>query len=265
MSTPRCLVLLLLLVLGRLVFAEPTVGAALFGWPPPRPFNYYTERLAPCGSPVGAGERVEVPIEEARVAFFAQRDLPLELAISYSQDPTSQDDFETLRYNVHRGSLVCGTTCILLGDPIPGVAHGRNATLQFRYLSDYDVPQSYEYRYSCADITFSDKVDNSNGDICVNKTLPTAYDRLSGPPPDVKDEHDNRPLPHPFDPPTLDRGNYVEVELDRPPVPSWVVALAAVGGCFLVSVIYLLVYKFIYEPRQRRKLAKAPMWVPPPA
>ncbi|KAL7823825.1 hypothetical protein V8C26DRAFT_4942 [Trichoderma gracile] len=254
------LLLVLLLVLGRMAFAEPTVGAALFGWPPARPFNYYTERLAPCGSPLGAGERVVLPMEHARVAFFAERELGLELAISYSQDPTSQDDFEDLKYVLPPGHiLVPGTTCIILGSPISGAVHGRNATLQFRYLSNYDSPKQYTYRYSCADVTFSDTADGYNGDICSNKTRPLAYDRYY-PVDEQRGEEHGEETP----PPPDDRGNYVEVALERPPFASWKVALIAIGGSFFCSIVSLIVYKFVIEPRRRRKPVQTTPWVPPP-
>ncbi|PTB78598.1 hypothetical protein M440DRAFT_1461682 [Trichoderma longibrachiatum ATCC 18648] len=254
------ILLVLLLVLGRMAFAEPTVGAALFGWPPPRPFNYYTERLAPCGSPLGSGERVVLPTKSARVAFFAERDVGLNLAISYSQDPAFQEDFESLKYSIAAGpvDLVSGITCIILGTPIPGAAHGRNATLQLKYLSNYDSPNHYEYRYSCADVTFSDTANSYNGDICMNKTQPIAYDRLPLPFPDPEDERDDR------EPPPPDRGNWVEAEVERPPFPSWGVALIAIAGSFLCSIIFLLVYKCIIEPHRSRKPVSSNPWVPPP-
>ncbi|KAK1253372.1 hypothetical protein MKX07_001449 [Trichoderma sp. CBMAI-0711] len=255
------LLLVLLLVLGRMALAEPTVGAALLGWPPARPFNYYTERLAPCGSPLGAGERLELPTKNAHVAFFAERDVGLNLAISYSQDPTSQDDFESLKYALPPGhiNLVSGITCVILGSPISGAAHGRNATLQFKYLSNYDSPEEYRYRYSCADVTFSDTADSYNGDICRNKTRPVAYDRLYGPflgPED--EEHDEE------QPPPPDRGNYVEVEVERPPFPGWAIALIAVGASFFCSIVYLVIYKVCIVPWKRRKPAQTTRWVPPP-
>lgn len=178
-------------------------------------------------------------------------------SVNNGLDPTSQDDFETLKYSLPPGhvNLVSGITCIILGTPLPGAAHGRNATMQFRYLSNYDSSK-YRYRYSCADVTFSDTADSYNGDICRNKTRPVAYDRL--PFPDPEDEHDDEPPPP---------ENYDEVHMDGPPFPSWGVALIAVGGSFLLSIVFIVVYKFVYEPRKmrKRKPVQTTPWVPPPS
>ncbi|PTB69498.1 hypothetical protein BBK36DRAFT_1110677 [Trichoderma citrinoviride] len=259
MFSPLCLVFLLL-ALAQVAFAEPPVGAA-------SPFNYYTERLAPCGSPLGSGERVVLPTKSARVAFFAERDVGLNLAISYSQDPAFQEDFESLKYSIAAGpvDLVSGITCIILGTPIPGAAHGRNATLQLKYLSNYDSPNHYRYRYSCADIVFSDKVDNSNGDICRNKTRSVAYDRLDPgmfldePVDEEQDDHEQPPPP-----PPSDMGNYVQVKVDGPPFPSWGVALIVVGVSWFLLASGLLFWKFVAEPRRKRINAQKAPWVPPP-
>lgn len=68
-------------------------------------------------------------------------------------DPTSNDDFETIIDGAHIASLAEGHQCYPVPNQSVDVEASSNATLQIRYISDFEEDRNQTF-YACADIIF---------------------------------------------------------------------------------------------------------------
>ena len=68
-------------------------------------------------------------------------------------DPKSNDDFNTLIDAEHFREMDPGHTCVPVPDAPDSVTDGDYATLQIKYIADFDTPDNQTF-YACADIKF---------------------------------------------------------------------------------------------------------------
>ncbi|KAH8887286.1 hypothetical protein GQ53DRAFT_750077 [Thozetella sp. PMI_491] len=131
------------------------MGPAAFMWPPDRVWSAALDNTAPCGSAASAGNRTGFPLTGGLVALVDQTEgFDLQLAISFSNEPKSNDDFSTvLIEKTNLQELDPGHTCVTVSDPPSSVKVGSNATLQIIYTSAFDSPNNETF-YACADITY---------------------------------------------------------------------------------------------------------------
>ncbi|KAF4989116.1 hypothetical protein FGRMN_9359 [Fusarium graminum] len=182
---------LLLLALLPLVSAQdepPTeasvtdedMGPAAFMWPPDRVWSGDMDNKGPCGSRATAGNRTEFPLTGGAVALVGQDDYyNSKISIPYSNDPSSNDDFETLIQEKSIADLNPGHSCVEVPDAPSKVSAGDNATLQIIYRADWDAPHNQTF-YACADITFVE-TSKFNFEIpCFNATEPGDDDKKAG-------------------------------------------------------------------------------------
>lgn len=165
------------------------MGPAAFMWPPDRVWSAAADNTSPCGSVADASNRTEFPLENGKVALVAQDDsYDIELSISYSSDPQSNDDFETLVDAKAFSELDPGHTCVPLTLPSSPSA-GDNATLQVRYIADFDKPENQTF-YACADIRLVELAKFATAIPCFNATEQDGDD-AAGPDWDYHGEHDD--------------------------------------------------------------------------
>ncbi|KAF9777093.1 hypothetical protein IL306_004640 [Fusarium sp. DS 682] len=182
---------LLLLTLASFAFSQddiPTdatvkdedMGPAAFMWPPDRVWSGDMDNKAPCGSRASAGNRTDFPMTGGAVSLVGQDDYyNAKISISYSSDPTSNDDFETLIQEKSIADLDPGHTCVQVPDAPSKVSAGDNATLQIIYRADWDAPHNQTF-YACADITFVTKSEFKFEIPCFNATEPGDDDKAAG-------------------------------------------------------------------------------------
>ncbi|KIX09987.1 uncharacterized protein Z518_01068 [Rhinocladiella mackenziei CBS 650.93] len=134
-------------------YAE-TMGPVAFMWPPDREWGAAQDNTAPCGSATAVVNRTEFPLLNGQVALVAQDESwSIQVAISHSNDPTSNDDFETVIAATRIPELNEGHQCYPIPNPSTDVEAGSNATLQIKYTSDFDTDKNETF-YACADITY---------------------------------------------------------------------------------------------------------------
>ncbi|PYH90983.1 hypothetical protein BO71DRAFT_333240 [Aspergillus ellipticus CBS 707.79] len=135
--------------------AEATdMGAAAFLWPPDRAWGAAIDTTAPCGSSAGIGNRTDFPLSNGVVALVLQTEsYSMNLAISYDDDPTSNSDFTTIISGSRDPDVEPGHECYSVPNPPSNITSGANATLQLKYISDFDNDGNETY-YACADISY---------------------------------------------------------------------------------------------------------------
>ncbi|CEI65602.1 hypothetical protein FVEN_g8859 [Fusarium venenatum] len=159
---------------------DEEMGPAAFMWPPDRVWSGDMDNRAPCGSRAPAGNRTEFPLTGGAVSLVAQDDYyNTKISISYSNDPSSNDDFDTLIQEKSIADLNPGHSCVKVSDAPSSVSAGDNATLQIIYRADWDAPHNQTF-YACADITFVSKADFDFAIPCFNVTEPGDDDKAAG-------------------------------------------------------------------------------------
>ncbi|KAJ9136855.1 hypothetical protein NKR23_g9497 [Pleurostoma richardsiae] len=152
------------------------MGPAAFMWPPDRTWSSDEDNTAPCGSSSGVGNRTSFPLTGGKIALVDQTESwNIQVALSYSQDPKSNDDFLVVIAASRLADLDPGHKCVSLPDPKSGTAAGANATIQILYLSEFDIAANQTF-YACADITYVDAADFTTSIPCFNVSIddPTA-------------------------------------------------------------------------------------------
>ncbi|EGX90684.1 hypothetical protein CCM_07104 [Cordyceps militaris CM01] len=156
-----------------------TIGPAAFMWPPDRVWSADADNTAPCGSIAGVQNRTVFPLQSGKIALVAQDEsYDLELAVSYLEDPRSNGDFHNLIDMAAFKDIKLGHTCVTLPDAAPSVKAGTNATLQIKYIADFDKPENQTF-YACADITYVAISDFKERIPCFNATEPSPGDNAS--------------------------------------------------------------------------------------
>ncbi|KAM0430102.1 hypothetical protein ACHAPT_006108 [Fusarium lateritium] len=159
---------------------DDEMGPAAFMWPTDRVWAGDVDNKAPCGSRASAGNRTDFPMKGGAIALVAQDDYyNTKISISYSNDPTSNDDFETWIEEKSVDDLNPGHTCVEVPDAPSKVSAGDNATLQIIYRADWDAPHNQTF-YACADITFVSEADFTFEIPCFNATEPGEDDKEAG-------------------------------------------------------------------------------------
>lgn len=150
--------------------SEDEMGPAAFMWPADRVWSASMDNTAPCGSVASPGNRSEFPMSNAKVALVAQDDsYDIELSISYLTNPKSNSDFSTLIDADEFKDIDPGHTCVNVPDAVSSVKSGDKATLQIKYIADFDSPNNQTF-YACADITFVELSEFDESIPCFNAT-----------------------------------------------------------------------------------------------
>ncbi|KAF7562310.1 hypothetical protein G7046_g1821 [Stylonectria norvegica] len=148
------------------------MGPAAFMWPADRVWSAAMDNTAPCGSVANPGNRSEFPLQNGKVALVDQDEsYDIELSISYLSNPKSNTDFNTLIDADAFKSINPGHTCVPVKNAPSSVSAGDNATLQIRYIADFDTPENQTF-YACADITFVELSNFDESIPCFNATEP---------------------------------------------------------------------------------------------
>ncbi|KAH7156730.1 hypothetical protein EDB81DRAFT_854787 [Dactylonectria macrodidyma] len=159
---------------------DDEMGPAAFMWPTDRVWSGDMDNKSPCGSSAGAGNRTEFPLTGGALALVGQDDYyNAKISISYSEDPTSNDDFSTLIEEQSIADLNPGHTCIDTGDLTGSASAGGKATFQIIYKADWDAPHNQTF-YACADVVFVDESDFDFAIPCFNATEPGQDDKAAG-------------------------------------------------------------------------------------
>lgn len=103
-------------------------------------------------------------------------------------DPQSNSDFKTIIDMKKFRELELGHTCVNVEDQANSVEPGTNATLQVKYIADWDKPENQTF-YACADITFVELAKFQTAIPCFNATQPSDDDKQDG----DKSESDSSP------------------------------------------------------------------------
>ncbi|KAF4120751.1 hypothetical protein GMORB2_2755 [Geosmithia morbida] len=155
------------------------MGPAAFMWPTDRVWAASVDNTAPCGSRASAGNRTDFPLKKGQVALLAQDESwDIELSISYLSDPKTNDDFSTLVEADEMREIDVGHTCITISDAPSTVKAGDPATLQIKYLADFDKPENQTF-YACADIKFVEASSFTTEVPCFNATESSSDDSSS--------------------------------------------------------------------------------------
>ncbi|KAM3509048.1 hypothetical protein MY10362_000837 [Beauveria mimosiformis] len=150
-----------------------TIGPAAFMWPPDRVWSADADNTAPCGSIAGVGNRTSFPLQSGKIALVAQDEsYDLELAISYLPEPKTNSDFHNLISMEAFKEIKLGHTCVTLPDAAASVKAGTNATLQIKYIADFDKPENQTF-YACSDITYVELSNFKESIPCFNAAEPT--------------------------------------------------------------------------------------------
>lgn len=150
--------------------SEDEMGPAAFMWPADRVWSASMDNTAPCGSVASPGNRSEFPMTNAKIALVAQDDsYDIELSISYLTNPKSNSDFSTLIDGDEFKDIDPGHTCVNVPDAISSVKSGDKATLQIKYIADFDSPNNQTF-YACADITYVELSEFDESIPCFNST-----------------------------------------------------------------------------------------------
>ncbi|KAL7915036.1 hypothetical protein GGI35DRAFT_474735 [Trichoderma velutinum] len=203
--------------------AEIPMGAASFGWPPPRIWDDAAENNAPCGSLEDPSDRTNFTYYKGHVLLFTQaKAWNLRLGVSYYSHPKTKAHFQPIMKYVSIAELDAGITCINVPDAPGVVKAGHPATLQLTYVTDHGSPSGNITFYACADITYVSPSDIPYQVPCFNTTEPK--DHYAIPP--------ARPKLSPTkDFPQAAAESVTSDEADHG-MPKWLVPVAAVGGAF---------------------------------
>ncbi|RGP74488.1 hypothetical protein FLONG3_6047 [Fusarium longipes] len=159
---------------------DEDMGPAAFMWPPDRVWSGDMDNRAPCGSRAAAGNRTEFPLTGGAISLVAQDDYyNTKISISYSNDPSSNGDFDTLIEGKSIADLNPGHSCVQVPDVSSSASAGDNATLQIIYRADWDAPHNQTF-YACADIVFVSEADFDFAIPCFNATEPGDDDIAAG-------------------------------------------------------------------------------------
>ncbi|KAK7415664.1 hypothetical protein QQX98_005696 [Neonectria punicea] len=146
------------------------MGPAAFMWPADRVWAASMDNTAPCGSVASPGNRSQFPMTSAKVALIGQDEsYDIELSISYLSNPERNSDFTTLIDGDDFKSIDVGHTCVNVPDAGDSVSAGDNATLQIKYIADFDTADNQTF-YACADITYVELTDFDESIPCFNAT-----------------------------------------------------------------------------------------------
>lgn len=150
------------------------MGPAAFMWPPDRVWFNFADNVGPCGSPDGPNNRTSFPLVDGAVSLVHQDDsYDIQVSISYSQDPKSNDEFQVLIPSEHIGKHTPGHACLNITDASPNVLPGTNATIQLRYIAEGETSANETY-YACSDITYVAANDFNYAQIpCFNASIPS--------------------------------------------------------------------------------------------
>ncbi|KAL2207813.1 hypothetical protein CC79DRAFT_1368670 [Sarocladium strictum] len=152
------------------------MGPAAFMWPPDRVWSAAADNQAPCGSVAGVGNRTNFPLSGGQIALVTQDDAwDVELSVAHVDSPSSNNDFETLIDVLAFRDLDLGHTCVTVDDSHEGLKVGDNATLQIKYISEFDTPRNQTF-YACADIVYVDDIPYDMSARCFNATMPDTGD-----------------------------------------------------------------------------------------
>ncbi|KKY17475.1 gpi anchored protein [Phaeomoniella chlamydospora] len=144
------------------------MGPVAFLWPPDRAWGAAQDNTPPCGSQAGVTNRTEFPLTNGAVSLVIQDEsYNVNLAIAYINDPTSNDEFETIVSSSNYPELDPGHECYSVPNPPSSVVSGSNATLQLKYVSDFDTDTNETY-YACADITYVPLSEFTEDVLCFN-------------------------------------------------------------------------------------------------
>ncbi|KAL4931958.1 putative protein kinase [Aspergillus undulatus] len=151
----------LIVMLTSLVKAQPhgeeatkEMGPVAFMWPPDRTWGAAYDNNAPCGSVSGVVNRTEFPMVNGQLALVTQDESwNVQIAVSDKNNPTTNDDFETIVAARRISDIDPGHMCYPVPNPGIDTEEGMNATFQIRYTSDFDTDKNETY-YACADVTY---------------------------------------------------------------------------------------------------------------
>ncbi|KAI5461559.1 hypothetical protein BGZ63DRAFT_386087 [Mariannaea sp. PMI_226] len=149
---------------------EDQMGPAAFLWPADRVWSASMDNTAPCGSVASPGNRSEFPMTNAKIALVAQDEsFDIQLSISYLSNPKSNSDFSTVISADKFKEIDLGHTCVNVPDAISSVKSGDKATLQIKYIADFDSPDNQTF-YACADVTYVELTEFDESIPCFNAT-----------------------------------------------------------------------------------------------
>ncbi|KND93682.1 hypothetical protein TOPH_01412 [Tolypocladium ophioglossoides CBS 100239] len=154
------------------------IGPAAFMWPPERMWSAAADTTPPCGSVAGVGNRTTFPLKNGRLALVAQNESwDAAISISYLPEPKANSDFLNLIDSLREVDR--GHTCVPINDPPSSVKSGTNATIQIKYISEFDKPENETF-YACADITYVEVSDFKEHIPCFNATEPPDKNKGNG-------------------------------------------------------------------------------------
>ncbi|EHK26016.1 uncharacterized protein TRIVIDRAFT_218185 [Trichoderma virens Gv29-8] len=225
-----------------MVSAQVFMGAASFGWPPPRSWDDAAENNAPCGSSEDPSDRMNFTNHEGFVILLTQaKAWDLRLGVSTYSHPQNNSHFKPLLEYVSIAEVDAGITCINVPDAPPLVRPGHPATLQLKYVSNYGLPFGNKTFYVCADINYVASNDVPYRLPCFNTTEPkTLYTR-----PTIR-----------YNTSTPDWLEELKKSNKKPKIADWVYYLSAVGGACVALLIAILFYKRVIKPIRTRRLEK---------
>ncbi|KAF7551494.1 hypothetical protein G7Z17_g4990 [Cylindrodendrum hubeiense] len=122
------------------------MGPAAFMWPADRVWAASMDNTAPCGSVASAGNRSEFPM-----------------------NPKRNSDFSILIDSDEFASANPGHTCVSVPDAADSVTAGDKATLQIKYIADFDSSDNQTF-YACADVTYVELTNFDESVPCFNAT-----------------------------------------------------------------------------------------------
>ncbi|RYO92368.1 hypothetical protein DL766_000336 [Monosporascus sp. MC13-8B] len=193
-----------------------------------------------CSGPGSAQHGSDNEVEDMGPAAFTGGQVALvqqdesfgvQIAISYQDDPQSNDDFEVLVSADRITELDPGHQCVNIADPPSDVGAGSNATLQIRYTSEFDKGVNETY-YACADITYVRARDFTYRIPCFNAT-----------------EEEPEPSPAPSPPAPAENE---DTGGGGGGLPGGAVAGIAIGAVAAVSLVAVVLF-FLYRRDQREK------------
>ncbi|KAI1951269.1 hypothetical protein LOZ57_001824 [Ophidiomyces ophidiicola] len=134
--------------------ASKKMGPVAFMWPPDREWGAAHDNTAPCGSHQGVTNRTDFPLINGAIALVIQDNSSnIHISVSYKDEPRSSDDFVALPEPKQIDKLDPGHGCYPLPPPPRDIEDGSNATIQLKYLSEFDSNRTETF-YACADIRY---------------------------------------------------------------------------------------------------------------
>ncbi|CAK7225734.1 hypothetical protein SCUCBS95973_005963 [Sporothrix curviconia] len=151
---------------------DSDLGAAGFLFPTEREYSASADSTPPCGTIAQVGNRTNFPITGGFVGLVDQEEAySVSVSISYSSNPTSLDQFETLIASTRIKDLYEGHTCVTIPNPPSNISVGDVATLQVAFEAVWDGSTTNETYYACADIVYILDADFTENDYCFNATI----------------------------------------------------------------------------------------------